>query len=63
MFEKFFGKKEKEETKAKVIPEISEEVKADLKLIASKNKIEAIKMYLKMTGCGLKEAKDFIESL
>ncbi len=33
------------------------------KLMASGHKINAIKHYREMTGCGLKEAKDFVESL
>lgn len=39
-------------------PEIASQVEA---AVASGNKIEAIKIYREVTGCGLKEAKDAIE--
>ncbi|MCA9756336.1 MAG: ribosomal protein L7/L12 [Candidatus Eisenbacteria bacterium] len=32
-------------------------------LLAQKKKIEAIKLYREATGCGLKEAKEAVESL
>ncbi|HHO54787.1 MAG TPA: hypothetical protein ENK21_00190 [Trueperaceae bacterium] len=60
MFEKLFGSKKEDKVKP---VEVTDSMKVDLKLIAMSNKIEAIKLYRNMTDCGLKEAKDFIESL
>lgn len=60
MFNMLFGKK-KSESKEKF--EISASMKEDLKLLASEDKLKAIKIYREMTSCGLKEAKDFVDSL
>ena len=57
----FFKKKKDAEAKRQV--ELSAEIVADLRLIATTNKIEAIKAYRALSKSDLKTAKDFIESL